>query len=56
MSSLKDLNTFFSGESAGDLDPFILTFFFKERVRGTRDIDINLKDSLTRIQKNLNEV
>jgi hypothetical protein len=45
MSSLKDLNTFFSGDSAGDLDPFIL-----------RDIDINLKDSLTKIQKNLNEV
>ena len=44
MSSLKDLNTFVSGDSAGDLDPFLL-----------RDLDIKLKDSLTKIQKNLSE-
>jgi len=43
ISTLKDLNTFFSGDSAGNLDTFLL-----------RDIDIKLKDSLTKIQKNLN--
>lgn len=56
MSSLESLDNLFSGDSAGDLDLFSLTFFFKERVRGTRDIDIKLKDSLTKIKKNLNEV
>lgn len=45
MSSLKDLNNLFSGDSAGDLDLFLL-----------RDLDIKLKDSLTKIQKNLNEI
>jgi hypothetical protein len=45
MSSLKDLNNLFSGYSAGDLDLFLL-----------RDLDIKLKDSLTKIQKNLNEI
>jgi hypothetical protein len=45
MSSLKDLNQLVSEDSAGDLDIFSL-----------RDIDIKLKDSLTKIQKNLNEV
>lgn len=43
ISTLKDLNTFVSGDSAGDLDLFLL-----------RDLDIKLKDSLTKIQKNLN--
>ena len=45
MSSLKDLNNLFSGYSAGDLDLLLL-----------RDLDIKLKDSLTKIQKNLNEI
>ncbi len=45
MSSLKDLNQLVSEYSAGDLDLFLL-----------RDIDIKLKYSLTKIQKNLNEV
>lgn len=45
MSSLKDLNNLFSVYSAGDLDLFLL-----------RDLDIKLKDSLTKIQKNLNEI
>lgn len=45
MSSLKDLNNLFSGYSVGDLDLFLL-----------RDLDIKLKDSLTKIQKNLNEI
>ncbi len=51
MSSLESLDNLFSGDSAGDLDLFLLTFFFKERVRGTRDIDIKLKDSLTKISE-----
>lgn len=45
MSSLESLDNLFSGDSAGDLDLFSL-----------RDIDIKLKDSLTKIKKNLNEV
>jgi hypothetical protein len=45
MSSLESLDNLFSGDSAGDLDLFLL-----------RDIDIKLKDSLTKINKNLNEV
>jgi hypothetical protein len=45
MSSLESLDNLFSGDSAGDLDLFLL-----------RDIDIKLKDSLTKIKKNLNEV
>ena len=45
ISTLKDLNTFFSEDSAGDLDPFLL-----------RDLDIKLKDSLTKIQKNLSSL
>ena len=45
ISTLKDLNTFFSEDSAGDLDPFLL-----------RDLDIKLKDSLTKIQKTLSSL
>ncbi len=45
MSSLESLDNLLSGDSAGDLDLFSL-----------RDIDIKLKDSLTKIKKNLNEV
>ena len=45
ISTLKDLNTFFSEDSAGDLDPFLL-----------RDLDIKLKDSWTKIQKTLSSL